>query len=190
MKKNGILTGAALAFALFATPSALDAQSCWARTENPADRPSPLDSAMVMIGDGMVKVCYGAPSANGRNIVGNDDFHPYGQPWRTGANEASSIHLTFPAMVGGAELDAGSYSFYTVPGEMSWELHFNSEVQRWGIPINSDVMADNVGSGTGMASAGDHTERLTFTFEDASADMATLMLHWEGYRVAIPVERR
>ncbi len=190
--RNGTPTIAAatLALAFAVAPAALDAQSCWSRAENPADRPSPLDSAMVTMGGDMVKVCYGAPSARGRTLVGNDEFHPFGAPWRTGANEATSIQLSFAATVGGAELDAGSYSFYTVPGEMSWEVHFNSAVERWGIPINDGVMANNVSAGTGMASASDHTERMSFSFENASDDAATLVLRWEGYQVAFPVERR
>ncbi len=189
--KNAIPTIATLSLALAfaAAPPALDAQSCWSRAENPADRPSPLDSAMATMGGDMVKVCYGAPSARGRTLVGGE-AHPFGAPWRTGANEATSIHLSFAATVGGAELDAGSYSFYTVPGEDGWEVHFNSVVERWGIPINDGVTANNVSSGTGMASAGEHTERMTFSFEDASADAATLVLRWEGYQVSFAVARR
>jgi len=45
------------------------------------------------------------------------DLVPYGEPWRAGANEATAIHLTAPARVGGVALEAGSYSLYTVPNE-------------------------------------------------------------------------
>ncbi len=167
----------------------LDAQSCWTRSADPGDRPSPLDSAMVMMGDDMVKVCYGAPSVRGRTLVGGD-MHPFGAPWRTGANEATSIHLPFAAMVAGVAIPAGSYSLYTVPGADSWGIRVNSVVERWGIPINAGVEADDVGSGSAAVFDNDHVETMEMAFENASADAATLVLRWEGYRVEIPIMRR
>ena len=187
--KRAIFAFVALGATLALGPAPLQAQNCWVARGNPADRPSPLDSAVVSMGDDMVKVCYGAPSANDRELVGGD-IHPFGQPWRTGANEASSIHLPFAATVAGVDVPAGSYSLYTVPGEDSWGIHLNSVVERWGIPINDDVQANDVGSGMAPASANDHVERLTLAFENASADAATLVLRWEGYRVEIPVARQ
>ena len=180
---------AALVSIMAISPAALDAQDCWVMRGDPADRPSPLDSAVVDIGGGTVKVCYGAPSANNRMLVGAD-VHPFGEPWRTGANEATSIHLSFAATIAGVEVDAGSYSLYTVPGEDSWEVFVNATVERWGIPIGDAVAAGNVGSGSAPSFDNEHTERLTMSFENASADAATLVLRWEGYRVEIPVMRR
>ena len=182
----------AFALALAAAPADVSAQGCWlarGTAAEAAERPSPLDSAVVSLGDDMVKVCYGAPSARGRTLVGGD-AHPFGDAWRTGANEATSIHLSFDATVAGVEVSAGSYSLYTVPGADSWGIHINSVVERWGIPISAEVTAGDVGSGTAAASASDHTEVMDFSFEDVSADGATLVLQWEGYRVDIPIARQ
>lgn len=187
--KNWILGAVALVSMMAMGPAALDAQDCWVMRGDPADRPSPLDSAVVDMGGEMVKVCYGAPSARGRTLVGGDP-HPFGQAWRTGANEATSIHLPFAATVAGVDVDAGSYSLYTVPGEDSWEIFVNRTVERWGIPINAGVSEANVGSGTAPSFDNDHTERMTMSFENAMANSATLVLRWEGYRVEIPVARR
>lgn len=187
--KNATFVTFALASAFVLAPADLQGQNCWVMRGDPADRPSPLDSAVVSMGGDMVKVCFGAPSANDRTLVGGD-IHPFGAPWRTGANEATSIHLPFAATVAGAAVSAGSYSLYTVPGADSWEIHLNSVVERWGIPINEGVTANDVGSGTASAFDNDHTETMDMTFEDASADAATLVLRWEGYRVEIPVTRQ
>lgn len=187
--KNATFAAFALASVFALAPTGLEGQNCWVARGDAADRPSPLDSAVVSMGDDMVKVCYGAPSANDRTLVGGD-IHPFGEPWRTGANEATSIHLPFAASVAGVDVAAGSYSLYTVPGADSWGIHINSVVERWGIPITEDVMADDVGSGTAPAFSNDHTETMDMTFENASADAATLVLRWEGYRVEIPVARR
>jgi hypothetical protein len=180
------LAALTLAFAFALAPAQAEAQNCWING-NTADRPSPLDSAVVMMGDDVVKVCYGAPSARGRTMVGEGGVHPFGEPWRTGANEATSIHLPFAATVAGVEVEAGSYSLYTVPGADSWTIHVNSVADRWGTQMN---MANDVGTGDAPASANEHVETLAMTFENASADAATLVLRWEGYRVEIPVARR
>ena len=182
------------AFALLAVlipaPAALEAQNCFVSGRgDPSERPSPLDSATVSVGGEEVKVCYGAPSARGRELVGGDP-HPFGRPWRLGANEATAIHLPFAASVAGVEVSAGSYSLYAVPGADEWEIFVNGDAERWGIPVNAAVMEDNVGSGTVSASANEHVERMTMTFEDASDTGATLVLRWESYRVEIPVMRR
>ncbi len=188
--KRALLALVALGAALSLGPATLQAQNCWVARGDASDRPSPLDSAVVAMGGDMVKVCYGAPSARGRMLVGSDEFHPFGQPWRTGANEATSIHLPFAATVAGAAVPAGSYSLYTVPGEDSWGIHLNSVVERWGIPITDEVQGNDVGSGMAPAMANDHVETMTMAFENASADAATLVLTWESYRVEIPVARQ
>lgn len=187
--KKATLAAIALVSAFTLAPVGLDGQDCWVARGNAADRPSPLDSAVVTMGGDMVKVCYGAPSANDRTLVGGD-IHPFGDPWRTGANEATSIHLPFAATVAGVAVPAGSYSLYTVPGADSWGIHINSVVERWGIPINAEVMANDIGAGTAAAFGNDHVETMEMAFENASADAATLVLRWEGYRVEIPVTRQ
>ncbi len=169
-------------------PASAEAQECFVRG-NAEGRPSPLDSVTVAMGGDEVKVCYGRPSARGRTLVGGD-AHPHGSMWRAGANEATSIHIPFAATVAGFDVDPGSYSLYTVPGEGTWEVMLSSNWARWGVPINNDVTSANVGSGSVQATSNDHTEQLTFTFEDASSDSATLVLAWESYRVEIPITRR
>ena len=187
--KNCIPGAVLLASVMAMSPAALDAQNCWVRSGDPADRPSPLDSAVVDMGGDMVKVCYGAPSARGRMLVGGDP-HPFGEPWRTGANEATSIHLPFAATIAGVAVEAGSYSLYTVSGEDSWEIFVNGTVERWGNSFDAGDIAANVGSGMAPSYDNEHTERMTMSFENAMAGSATLVLRWESYRVEIPVTRR
>ena len=51
---------------------------------------------------------------------------PYGEVWRTGANEATEITVTKDVLIGGKKLAAGTYSLFTTPGADSWKFHFNS----------------------------------------------------------------
>ena len=86
------------------------AQTCRYRGTTAAllERPSPLDSVRIDLGGAVATLCYGRPSARGRAVIGVQD--PYGAPWRLGANEPTTIHLPFPAEIGGVPVGPGAYS--------------------------------------------------------------------------------
>jgi hypothetical protein len=153
-----------------------------------AQRPSPLGETSITLGGQEAKVCYGRPSANDRNVMG--ELVPFGQPWRLGANEATAIHLPFAAEVGGVPLDPGSYSIYAVPGENEWEFFLNRNFQRWGIPINEEITGENVGSFKRPVEATEGmVEQLTFGWMAHGADMGHLVMEWEHTRVDIPIQK-
>jgi len=172
-----------------AAVAAMQAPACFIRgatQEEAGARPSPLDSAMVTLGGAEAKLCYGAPSANEREVMGG--LVPFDTPWRTGANEATALHLTFPAQVAGVSLEPGSYSLYTVPTAGDWQVVVNGIFERWGIPINEDVMAADLGSGAVTPEATESfVERMHARFDPISATEAHLVLEWENTRVRIPV---
>src|SRR5205807_8198667 len=96
--------------------------SCWIR--GPADRlgqrPSPLDSIAIQVGDATIKLCYGRPSTRGREVMGG--VVPFDQAWRLGANEATSIHVPFPAENAGVRVAAATYSFYAIPAAVNRQI--------------------------------------------------------------------
>ena len=150
-------------------------------------RPSPLAETTFTVGALQATLCYGAPSAKGRQIMGG--LVPFGDPWRLGANEATALHLNAMAMVGGVHLQPGSYSLYVIPTATEWTFFINSNFQRWGIPIDDAVRGTEVGSF--IATPEPTTapvETLTFHFEP-SADGAAgdLVMEWESTRVKIAI---
>jgi hypothetical protein len=154
--------------------------------EEAAERPSPLGQTTFALGGQEAKLCYGRPSARGRTVFG--ELEAFGAPWRSGANEATAIHLPFAADIGGVALEPGSYSLYTVPGEEEWEVVLNGTAERWGIPISAEVRAADIGSFTRPAeSMDDLVETLTYRWESQSADAGELILEWENTRIRIPV---
>jgi len=144
-------------------------------------RQSPLQELSFTYDGGEGLLCYGAPSARERVVMG--ELVPYGEVWRLGANEATALHLSAAATVGGVALGPGSYSLYATPGETEWEFHVNSEYDRWGIPIDAVVQSTEVGSFmvTPSATAG-MVEMMTFEQVDGA-----LRFSWENTQVDIPL---
>ena len=58
---------------------------------------------------------------------------PYGEVWRTGANEATVFETDKDIKVEGQALPAGKYSFFLIPRESgTWTAIFNKEPKQWG----------------------------------------------------------
>jgi hypothetical protein len=150
-------------------------------------RASPYDSTAVNLGNGQLKLCYGRPSAQGRTLVGGE-IHPFGEVWRMGANEPTTLHTSVAIRFGDVALAPGSYSLYTIPGEESWEVVVNHDVNRWGIPISADVRSHDIGSVTvpRMHPTG-HVETLTFEFGTPTNGSVPLVFEWEEFRIEIPI---
>ncbi len=157
--------------------------------EEAGQRPSPLGFTTVSMGDQAATVCYGRPSARGRTVMG--ELVPFDQAWRLGANEATAIHLPFAVEMGGIDLDPGSYSLYAAPGPEKWTFFLNTSDERWGVPINDEVRATEVGSFSRPAEATDGmVEQLTISWDGHGSDMGHLVVEWEHTRVEIPVHMK
>lgn len=142
-------------------------------------RQSPLQELSFSYEGGEGLLCYGAPSARERVVMG--ELVPYGEVWRLGANEATALHLSTAATVGGVALAPGSYSLYATPGETEWTFHVNSEYDRWGIPIDAVVQSTEVGSFMATPSAtAEMVEMMTFEQVDGA-----LRFSWENTQVDI-----
>jgi hypothetical protein len=95
------------------------------------DKPaSPKAEANATVSGTNVKVVYSQPSARGRKIMG--ELVPFGQVWRTGANECTTIEFDKPVKIEGKDLAAGKYSLFTIPGENEWTIIFNKDTKQWG----------------------------------------------------------
>ncbi|WP_419861260.1 DUF2911 domain-containing protein [Candidatus Palauibacter sp.] len=148
---------------------------------DPEGRQSPLQELSFSYDGGEGLLCYGAPSARERVVMG--ELVPYGAVWRLGANEATALHLSAAATVGGVALGPGSYSLYATPGETEWTFHVNSEYDRWGIPIDEAVQSTEVGSFMATPSAtAEMVEMMTFEQVDGA-----LRFSWENTQVDIPI---
>jgi len=152
------------------------------------ERLSPLDSLSFRLDGHTVKVCYGRPSSRGRTMIGGRDV-PYDKLWRTGANEPTMVHTTGPISIAGIEVEPGSYSLYTVPGEAEWTIVVNSSITQWGhiSEYTYRVRRKEVGRATvPRERTARHVETLTFTADPVERE-AIIFLEWERTRIAIPI---
>jgi hypothetical protein len=151
-------------------------------------RASPYDSVSVTLGDATVKVCYGRPSARDRTMIGGEHV-PFGELWRTGANEPTTLHTTGMISLGGIHLGPGSYSIYTIPGAQEWEVFVSRSTEHWGLAIDDEVRGQEVGSvSVPRENPGEHVETLTLSFASPTNGNSELILEWEDFRIRLPVE--
>lgn len=147
-------------------------------------RPSPLSMVTMKYQDSYVKVTYGQPHKKGRDIFGA--LVPYGNVWRTGANEATEITLTDDMLIGGENLEAGTYTLFTIPGKEKWTVIFNKELGQWG-SYNYNEKADAMRLEV-TAQKEEKTIWEPFTIEfDQRNSTATMLMMWDQTKVAIPM---
>ncbi len=126
-----------------------------------------------------ITVNYGSPSVKGRSIW--DSLVPYGEVWRTGANEATRFTVNKDVKVGNAQLPAGTYGLFTIPSAEGWQIIFNREADQWGAyeyDENQDVIRVN----TQPSTTADTSETLEF-----SLGRNAVIMEWETLRLPIPV---
>jgi len=186
MRKIWWFVLAAAPFALGAARTAPGACTYRGTAAELKQRLSPLDSTQLSVDGATIKVCYGRPFIRGREIMGG--LVPFSEPWRLGANEPTRLVLPFAADVAGVTVGPGTYSLYVVPQKTSWDVHVNRAVDRWGIPIDEQVEAQDVGKGTvPVEPLAQPVEQLTLRLVAGSP--IVLVVKWEKTLVRIPIEQ-
>ena len=148
-------------------------------------RPSPLAIVSARYKNTYLKITYSQPHKKERIIFG--ELVPYGEVWRTGANEATEITITQDILINNLPLKAGTYSIFTIPEKDSWTIIINSDVGMWGAynyNNKTDVLRFNVPNQL-MQSA--IYEAFTILIEQKN-DKAELIMAWDAVQVRIPIQ--
>ena len=105
----------------------------WANSEKTDQETQPGTEVVTYTqGDLQLDVFYCSPSKKGRKIFG--ELVPYGEVWRTGANEATTFTTNKDLIIDGKKLVTGNlYSIWTIPEEDSWTIIFNNKMYNWGV---------------------------------------------------------
>lgn len=145
---------------------------------------SPRGSVSRTIGVTEVTVDYHSPGVKGRTIWG--DLVPFGEVWRLGANNATTIELSSPVRMNGIEVPAGKYALFAIPGETEWTVIVNSQAQQWGAFFYDQK--NDVARFEATPLAAPETEWMTFTIRPISHTEAELEMRWDRLRLPISIE--
>jgi Protein of unknown function (DUF2911) len=148
---------------------------------------SPPGETSVKFDDGKtVTIKYSRPSMRGRKIFG--DLVPYGKEWRTGANAATSLTTDAALDIGGAQVPAGNYTLYSVPGEKSWQLIVNKQTGQWGTKYDEGQDLARIPMKVSQLPSG--LETFTISLNKTGAKSATLKLEWELTSASVSITEK
>ena len=144
---------------------------------------SPEATADYNKGELSVSVNYCRPYKKERKIFGG--LVPYGEVWRTGANEATEITVNKKVKFAGKDLEAGTYTLFTIPEENSWTIILNSELGQWGA-FNYAKEKDVLRVDVPVQTLNEEAEMFTVDFTE-KGDTVNLLLYWDTVKVEVPI---
>ncbi|NJW54197.1 DUF2911 domain-containing protein [Salinimicrobium oceani] len=145
---------------------------------------SPMDVALFRgeNNEPMARVLYSRPQTRDREIFGK--LVPYGEVWRTGANEATEITLYEDMMVGDKTIKKGTYTLFTIPQEKEWTVILNNSTNVWGA-YDYHVEKDIARITVPVRTAKNPIEALSMSFAPSNGG-ANLFIGWDDRFVQIP----
>jgi hypothetical protein len=146
---------------------------------------SPPATASGKIGAADVTVKYSSPSVKGRKIWG--ELVPYGQVWRTGANEATTITFSKDVTIEGQPLKAGTYALFTVPAENEWTIVLNKTAKQWGA-FKYDEGQDALRVKVKPTAAKSMSERMKIDVTSKGKNAGVVTIMWENLAVPFTVK--
>lgn len=147
---------------------------------------SPACTLKQRVGLTDIEIAYSRPGVKGRVIFGG--IVPYGQVWRTGANQATRITFSTPVKLEGHEVPAGTYALFTIPGEDEWTIILNKDANQWGAfqyNEKDDVVRFTVKPATLTDT---QIETFAIEFNRIRDESAVLTLVWDKTVVPIRME--
>ena len=144
---------------------------------------SPHASVSQRVGLTDITIDYHRPAVGKRKIWGG--LVPYGEPWRAGANENTTVTFSTPVTVGGKQLPAGKYGLHMIPTATTWTVALSTVSSAWG-SFSYDPKEDAVRF-TVTPTPAEMEESLEYRFEAPTETSAEVVLRWEKLQVSFPI---
>lgn len=154
-----------------------------AQLKTPA--PSPAQTLRQDFGLGNIEISYSRPGVRGRKIFG--DVVPYGQVWRTGANNATTIAFTDEVIIGGKKLAPGKYGLLTMPGSKEWVVIISKQTNVTS-PADYEADQDLVRVNAAATKSKTATETFTIAVQDIKNTSCNLVISWAKRQITIPIQ--
>jgi hypothetical protein len=149
---------------------------------HPGGGGSPHVRAEWTIDGANISIEYGRPYLKGRTLH-QGDLVPYGQVWRTGADEATTLKTDKMMAFGNVHLAAGTYTLWTLPSAQGWQLIVNKQTGQSG---TSYAAAQDLGRvAMTVARTAAPVEQLTISIDD-TAQGGVLRIEWGTVSVRAP----
>ncbi len=127
-----------------------------------------------------VTIIYHRPLVNGRKIWGG--LVPYGDVWRAGSNENTTIEFSTAVTVEGKPLAKGIYGLHMIPTADSFTVIFSKASTSWGSYTYKE--AEDALRVTVKPQPAEMHEALVYEFDDLKPTSANATLKWD--KLAVP----
>jgi len=154
----------------------------YAQLRTPA--PSPTQTIKQDFGLSNIELSYSRPGVKGRKIFG--DLVPYGNVWRTGANNATTLTFGDEVTIGGKKIPAGKYGLLTIPDKKSWTIIITKQTDVTS-PAAYKQDQDVVRVEVKPMEMTESMESLTMQFANVKPSTCELHLMWDKTAVVLPI---
>ena len=147
-------------------------------------RPSQNASISQTIGLTEITLSYCRPGVRGRAIWGA--LVPYGQVWRAGANENTTITFSSLVTIAGTKVPAGTYGLHMIPADGPWTVILSGTSTAWGsfgYEEDEDVLRFPA-----TPEPAPNEEFMSFSFDDPGPTSVIVALRWEQLRLPFEVQ--
>jgi hypothetical protein len=138
------------------------------------------------IGYTKIEIDYARPNLNNRKAFGGE-LAPFGQVWRTGANNNTTMEISTDITIEGKKLTKGTYAIFATPNAKSWDIIFYTKTDNWGVPKEIDEKLVALKLQVPTQKTAEKIETFTIGFSHASLEQATLFMAWENTKVEMKI---
>jgi hypothetical protein len=131
-----------------------------------------------------ITINYHRPLVKGRQIWGK--LVPYGEVWRAGANENTTMTFSDPVAIEGQPLAGGVYGLHMIPGETEWTVIFSKIHTDWGsftYNPSHDALRVKV-----KPQSAEMREALSYDLDVVTPDSTVATLRWEKLTVPFKID--
>jgi len=147
-------------------------------------QPSTTQTIKQNFGLSSVELSYSRPNLKGRKAIG--ELVPFGNVWRTGANQATTLTFGEEVTIGDKKIPAGKYGLLSIPGKDSWTLIITKQLDVTS-PAAYKQESDVVRVSVKPAALKENVETFTMQFANVKSNTCELNLQWENTSISLPI---
>ena len=147
-------------------------------------QPSPTANIKQNFALSSIEISYSRPGVKGRKVFG--DLVPFGNVWRTGANNATTITFGEEVTIGGKKVPAGKYGLLTIPNANEWTIIITKQLDVTS-PSAYKQDQDVVRVTAKPEKTPFNIETFMITVDEIKSNSCSIGMGWENTWVSFPV---